>query len=161
MTLVLRPARPKDAGLILTMVRGLAAYEELEHRVELSEADIARDFFGDNPRVFCVLAEWDGQPAGFAVWYYIHATFRGRHGIYVEDLFVDTAFRGKGIGKALLAHLAARCAAEDLPILQWVVLTDNEPAIGFYTALGAEPQKEWMVMRASGDALATMADGAS
>jgi GNAT superfamily N-acetyltransferase len=112
MALSIRSAAPGDAALILNFVRELAIYENLLHEVEASEADISRDLFGPSPKVFCELAFWEGEPAGFALWYYTYSTFQGRHGIWLEDLFVDPSLRGKGIGKALLAALARRCVDE-------------------------------------------------
>ena len=102
MSLVIRRARPDEAGLVYSLVRELAAYEKLLHEVHASEADIAEALFGESPRLFCDIAEWNGEPAGFAVWFVNFSTFAGRHGIYLEDLFVRPALRGKGIGKALL-----------------------------------------------------------
>lgn len=157
MTLFIRGAVPGDAGLVLQFVRALADYEKLSHEVEATEADIARDLFGAQPRVFCEIAEWDGEPVGFALWFYTYSTFRGRHGIWLEDLFVDPKCRGKGIGKALMAHLAARCDDEGLGRLEWWVLNWNTPSIDFYKSLGAVMQDEWTVCRVDGAALAALA----
>ena len=107
----IRPARPGEAGLVLDFIRALADYEKLGHEVEAGEAAIDAALFGPAPRVFCDIAEVDGEPAGFALWFYSFSTFRGAHGIYLEDLFVRPQWRGRGIGKALLAHLAGRCIA--------------------------------------------------
>ena len=109
--------------------------------------------------MFAEIAEWNGEPAGFALWFYNFSTFRGRNGIYLEDLFVRRSFRGRGIGRALLAHLAQRCIAEGLPRLEWWVLDWNEPALRFYRSLGALPMDEWTVQRVTGDALARLAAG--
>ena len=109
MSLAIRRARSDETGLVLSLVRELAEYEKLLHEVEATEADLAEALFGDNPRLFCDIAEWNGEPAGFAVWFVNFSTFSGRHGIYLEDLFVRPALRGKGIGKALLVHLAKEC----------------------------------------------------
>ena len=106
------PRRQGEAGLVLSFIRELAEYEKLLHEVEATEADIDAALFGGNPRLFCEIAEWDGKPAGFAVWFINFSTFSGRSGIYLEDLFVRPPLRGKGIGKALLAHLAAECVAK-------------------------------------------------
>jgi len=100
MSLAIRRARPDEAGLVLSLVRELAEYEKLLHEVEASEADIDAALFGDNPRLFCEIAEWENEPAGFAVWFLNFSTFSGRSGIYLEDLFVRPAQRGKGIGSA-------------------------------------------------------------
>ena len=111
MSLTIRRARPGEAGLVLSFVRELAEYEKLLHQVEATEAMIDVALFGSNPRLFCEIAEWKGEPAGFAVWFISFSTFSGRSGIYLEDLFVRPAQRGNGIGKALLAHLAQQCVA--------------------------------------------------
>jgi GNAT superfamily N-acetyltransferase len=157
MTLTIRPAGPADAGLVLAFIRELAEYERLLHEVEASEADIARDLSGDAPRVFCDIAELGGQPVGFALWFYTYSTFQGRHGIYLEDLFVRPEARGKGIGKALLARLARRCVDEGLGRLRWWVLNWNEPSIAFYRTLGAEAQDQWTTFGLGGAALARLA----
>lgn len=157
MTLFIREAASGDAGLVMGFVRVLADYEKLSHEVEATEADIARDLFGPQPRVFCEIAEWDGEPVGFALWFYTYSTFRGLHGIWLEDLFVDPKCRGKGIGKALMAHLAARCDDEGLGRLEWWVLNWNTPSIEFYKSLGAVMQDEWTVCRVDGAALEALA----
>ncbi len=158
MTLTLRPARPGDAALVLSFVQKLAEYERLADEVEAVEADFAAALFGDTPRVFCDIAEWNGEAAGFALWFYTFSTFAGRHGIYLEDLYVDPPFRGHGIGKALIVHLARRCIAEGLPRLDWQVLDWNEPSIAFYKSLGAVARPEWISKRVTGDALARLAE---
>lgn len=151
--LSIRSATSGDEGLILAFIRALAVYEKLEHQVEATEADLARDLFGADPRAFCEIAEWNGKPAGFALWFYNYSTFRGRHGLYLEDLFVDPDFRGKGIGKALLVHLAKRCADEGLGRFEWWVLDWNTPSIEFYKSQGAAMMDEWTVCRVDGEAL--------
>lgn len=156
MTLAIRPVRPGEAGLVLSFVRELAEYEKLLHEVVASETDIAESLFGENPRVFCDIAEWDGEPVGFALWFYTYSTFRGRHGIWLEDLFVRPGQRGRGIGKALMARLAKRCVDEDLPRLAWWVLNWNEPSRVFYRSIGAKAQDEWTVKRLEGEALARL-----
>ena len=160
MSLVIRRARPDEAGLVYSLVRELAAYEKLLHEVHASEADIAEALFGANPRLYCDIAEWNGEPAGFAVWFVNFSTFAGRHGIYLEDLFVRPALRGKGIGKALLVHLAKHCLANGWARLQWAVLDWNAPSIAFYKSLGAEMVDEWTICRVSGPALSALAEGA-
>jgi GNAT superfamily N-acetyltransferase len=156
--LEIRPAEPSDAALILGFVRKLAEYERLLHAVEASEADVVRDLFGPNPRVFCDIALWSGAPAGFALWFYNYSTFRGRHGLYLEDLFVEPAYRGRGIGKALLTRLARRCEAEGLSRLEWMVLEWNRPSIDFYKSVGAMAVDDWTVFRLRGDALRKLAE---
>ena len=160
MSLTIRRARADEAGLVYNFVRELAAYEKLSHEVEATEADIAEALFGDSPVLFCDIAEWDGEPAGFAVWFVNFSTFSGRHGIYLEDLFVRPALRGKGIGKALLVHLANQCVANGWSRLQWAVLDWNAPSIEFYKSLGAVMMDEWTICRLSGEALARLAQGA-
>ena len=153
MTLTIRAAKAADAAQIVAFIRALAAYEKLEHEVKAREADITRDLFGADPKVFCEIAEWDGRPVGFALWFYTYSTFQGRHGIWLEDLYVDPALRGKGIGKALLVHLARRCVAEGLGRLEWWVLDWNEPSIAFYKAQGGVMQDEWTKVRVDGEDL--------
>lgn len=157
MSLRLRPARPGDAPLVLQLIRELADYERLSHEVDATQAAIDTALFCPTPRVFCDLAEWEAAPAGLAIWFYSFSTFRGRHGIYLEDLFVRPHLRGRGIGRALLAGLAQRCAAEDLPRLEWSVLDWNEPALAFYRALGAVTLDGWTGERVTGAALARLA----
>jgi GNAT superfamily N-acetyltransferase len=159
MTLTIRTAKERDAALVFSFIRELAEYERLAHEVDATEADIAKALFGPQPRVFADIAEWNGEPAGFALWFYNFSTFRGRHGIYLEDLFVRPEYRSKGLGKALLQHLAKRCIAEGLPRLEWWVLDWNEPAIKFYRSIGAVPMGEWTVQRVTGEALEKLAAG--
>ena len=159
MTLKIRPARPGEAGLILEFVRELADYEHLLDHVEASVEDIDGALFGANPRAFCDIAEWDGRPAGIALWFYNFSTFRGRHGLYLEDLFVRPEFRGNGIATMLMRNLARRCLDEGLGRFEWWVLDWNEPAIKFYRSIGALPMNEWTVQRVTGDALRTLAEG--
>jgi len=156
MTLTVRPATTADTELIVRFIMDLAVYEKLAHEPKASPGDIARDLFGENPKVFCDVAEWGGEPAGFALWFYTYSTFQGRHGIWLEDLFVDPGLRGKGIGKALLVHLARRCVAENLGRLEWWVLDWNEPSIAFYKSQGAVMQDEWTKCRVDGEALARL-----
>lgn len=160
MSLTIRRARADEAGLVLSLVRELAIYEKLPHEVEATEADIADALFGANPRLFCDIAEWNDEVAGFAVWFVNYSTFAGRHGIYLEDLFVRPALRGKGIGKALLAHLAKECVANGWSRLQWAVLDWNTPSIAFYKSLGADMMDEWTICRVTGTALSVLAQGA-
>ena len=159
MSLSIRAARPGEAGLILDFVRELADYEHLLHEVAASVEDIDAALFGANPRAFCDIAEWKGQPAGIALWFYNFSTFRGRHGLYLEDLFVRPEFRGKGIATSLMRNLAKRCVDEDLGRFEWWVLNWNEPAIKFYRSIGALPMNEWTVQRVTGDALRALAEG--
>jgi GNAT superfamily N-acetyltransferase len=155
--LTIRAATPADRDLVFAFIRDLAEYEKLLDDVIATPDDVARALFAPHPRVFCDLAEWDGQAAGFALWFYNFSTFRGRHGIYLEDLFVKPAFRGEGIGKALLAHLAKRAVAEGCARVEWWVLDWNEPSIKFYESLGAIPMEEWTVFRLTGEPLKKLA----
>jgi GNAT superfamily N-acetyltransferase len=155
--LEIRPARRADLDLVFSFIRELAEYERLLDRVVATTDDIAAALFSPHPRAFCDLAHWDGAPAGFALWFYNYSTFRGRHGIYLEDLFVRPALRGKGIGKALLANLAKRAVKEDCARVEWSVLNWNEPSIEFYKSLGALAIDEWTVFRLSDDALTRLA----
>jgi GNAT superfamily N-acetyltransferase len=160
MSLNIRRARPDEAGLVLSLIRELADYEKLAHEVEASETMIAEALFADYPRLFCEIAEWNGEVAGFAVWFINFSTFSGRSGIYLEDLFVRPPLRGKGIGKALLKHLASECVTNGWSRLQWSVLDWNAPSIAFYKSLGAVLMDEWTVCRVNGPALARLAEGA-
>jgi GNAT superfamily N-acetyltransferase len=160
MSLAIRRARPDEAGLVFSLVCELAEYEKLSHEVEATEAGIAEALFGSNPRLFCEIAEWNGEAAGFAAWFVNFSTFSGRSGIYLEDLFVRPALRGKGIGKALLVHLARECVKNGWSRLQWSVLDWNTPSIDFYKSLGAVLMDEWTVCRVNGPALAALAEGA-
>lgn len=159
MAVAIRRARPDEAGLVLSLVRELASYEKLLHEVEATEADIGAALFGSHPRLFCEIAEWEGEPVGFAVWFINFSTFSGRSGIYLEDLFVRPAQRGNGIGKALLAHLARQCVENGWSRLQWSVLDWNTSSIEFYKSLGAELMDEWTVCRVNGPALTSLAQG--
>lgn len=159
MSLVIRPAVPADVGLVFDFVMKLATYEKLAHEVDATPEMTAEALFGPNPRVFCDIAEWDGAAAGFALWFYNFSTFRGRHGIYLEDLFVEPSFRGKGIGKALLERLAERCVAEGLARFEWSVLDWNAPSIAFYRSLGAVPKDEWTMYQVAGEALHRLGRG--
>jgi diamine N-acetyltransferase len=168
----LRPAEARDAAEVLALIRELADYERLLDEVDATPEGLSAALFGPAPRVFCDIAEWHGSAdgaeaagdaggapavAGFALWFYNFSTFRGRHGIYLEDLFVRPAFRGRGIGRALLAGLAARCVREDLARLEWSVLDWNEPALAFYRTLGARAMKAWIPHRVTGEALTALA----
>ena len=158
-SLAIYRARPEQTGLILSLIRELADYEKLLHEVEVTEAMIGAALFAEHPRLFCEIAEWNGAPAGFAVWFINFSTFSGRSGIYLEDLFVRPALRGNGIGKALLVHLAKQCVANGWSRLQWAVLDWNTPSIEFYKSLGAVLMDEWTVCKVGGAALTALAQG--
>jgi GNAT superfamily N-acetyltransferase len=153
----IRPAIGDDAATILDLIRALAIYEREPYAVTATEADILRDGFGATPKFRCVIAEWDGQAAGFAFWFYNYSTWQGQPGLYLEDLFVKPEFRGKGIGKALLLHLAKVASDENCGRFEWSVLDWNTPAIEFYESLGAKLHKEWLRMRVEGEALSKLA----
>jgi GNAT superfamily N-acetyltransferase len=152
-SLAIAPAVPGDTRLVLELIRELAAYERLSHEVTATEADLARTLFGVAPAAEVRIARWNGEPAGFALFFPNYSTFLGKPGLYLEDLFVRPAFRGHGIGKALLRELAAIAVARGYGRVEWAVLDWNEPAIGFYRKLGAEPRSDWTVFRLTGDAL--------
>jgi GNAT superfamily N-acetyltransferase len=149
--LKLRDARAEDVPLLLQLIRELALYERAPDAVVATEESLLRDGFGAAPRYRALIAEWDGAPAGFAFWFFNYSTWLGKPGLYLEDLFVRPALRGKGIGKALLCGLAAVALREGCGRFQWQVLDWNEPSIRFYEALGAKAMKEWLTMRVEGD----------
>jgi len=155
----IRAATADDAALILTFIQALADYEKLAHEAQATTDDIRRDLFGEPPRAFCDIAEIDDAPVGFALWFYNYSTFRGRAGIWLEDLFVKPEARGAGAGKALLAALARRCVTEELGRLEWSVLDWNAPSIAFYDSLGALAMDEWTTRRMEGQALLRLAAG--
>lgn len=155
--LALRDARPEDAALIVAYIRELAAFEKLSHECAAEEGLIRAHLFGPQPRAHAVMAEWDGAPAGFALYFYNFSTFLARPGLYVEDVFVRPDFRKKGIGRALFRHLARRAVAEGCGRLEWWVLNWNEAAIRFYRAIGAVAMDEWTVQRVTGEALMRLA----
>lgn len=167
--LEIRAARPADTASIMTLIRELAEYEKLLDDVDADPEMLGRALFAPQPRVFCDIAEWTkpaqgpgpapGTPviAGFALWFYNFSTFRGRHGIYLEDLFVRPEYRGHGIGGALLAQLARRCVEQRLTRLEWAVLDWNESALQFYRRLGATGLDDWTLHRVTGAALAALA----
>jgi GNAT superfamily N-acetyltransferase len=153
----LRAAVPGDVPLILRFIRELAEYERLAHQVVADEAGLAVALFGPRPYAEVVIAEAAGEPAGFALFFHNFSTFLGRPGIYLEDLYVPPALRGRGIGAKLLSHLAALAEQRGCGRLEWSVLDWNEPAIGFYRRLGARPLDDWSVFRLEGEALARLA----
>jgi GNAT superfamily N-acetyltransferase len=155
--LTLRPAEPRDVPVILQLIRELATYEREPDAVTATEADLLRDGFGERPRFHVVLAEWDGAPAGFAFYFHNYSTWQGRPGLYLEDLFVRPELRGKGIGRALLVHLARIAVAEGCGRYQWQVLDWNQPAIDFYEAMGGRIHREWLTVRVAGEDLARLA----
>ena len=155
----IRPAQPADAPLILALIRELAAYEREPDAAIATEEDLLRDGFGPQSYFECLIAEEDSQPAGFALYFFNYSTWRGRPGLYLEDLFVRPEFRGKGIGKALLVRVAAVAVERGCGRLQWQVLDWNQTAIDFYQSLGARFLDEWRTMRLTDEALLKLATG--
>jgi GNAT superfamily N-acetyltransferase len=153
-----RAAAPTDAALIHGFVRDLAEYEKLSHAVSASEADIAEALFGPAPRAFAEIALLDVEPVGFSLWFYTFSTFEGRHGIWLEDLFVRPAARGRGAARALLRSLAQRCRRENLARLEWAVLDWNAPAIAVYDRMDAASLDDWTIRRLTGDGLQALAE---
>ena len=149
----IRPARSDEASIILQLIRDLAEYEKAPDEVKASEKELVETIFAENPKVFCDFVEVDGDIAGMAIWFLNYSTWQGKHGIYLEDLYVKPEFRGRGYGKALLQHLASICNERGYGRFQWWVLDWNSPAIEFYRSLGAEAMDEWTVYRVSGDPL--------
>jgi GNAT superfamily N-acetyltransferase len=157
MTSNLRSATKDDVPVIAELIRGLARFEKLEHEVVMTEELLASALFGDRPYAEVVLAEDDGRPVGFALFFHNFSTFLGRPGIYLEDLFVLPEHRGSGIGRMLLAHLARLAVERGCGRLEWAVLDWNRDAIQFYERLGARPNSDWTVYRLAGEALTGLA----
>jgi GNAT superfamily N-acetyltransferase len=156
MTISIRSATPDDLPLIADLIRALADYEKLADEVRFDEAVLGAKLFGARPYAEVLIGELDGGPQGFALFFHNFSTFEGKPGVYLEDLFVRPEARGSGLGKALLARLAALAVERDCARLEWSVLDWNEPAIGFYRKLGARLMDEWTVMRVDGAALASL-----
>ena len=155
--IVIRPAVREDVGQILAFIRELAEYEKLTHEAVADEAGLAAQLFGATPRAEVLIAEVDGQAAGFALFFHNFSTFVGKPGLYLEDLFVRPAFRGFGLGKRLMVRLAKLAVERDCGRFEWSVLDWNQPAIDFYRSLGATGMDEWTVQRVAGDALQALA----
>lgn len=160
-TITIRGAEPHEVPEVLAFIRELAVYEHLEHEVVASVADLSAALFGPHRHAEVVFACLDGVPVGFALFFHNFSTFLGKPGIYLEDLFVRPGARGRGIGKRLLAWLAATALERGCARLDWAVLDWNEPALGFYRSLGAVAQAEWTTLRMTGDALQRLAREAS
>ncbi len=157
MTLTFRDVAPGDEALIARSVRGIAAAERLQHRVQATEADYTRLLFGTPPALHGIVALKAGQPVGIALWHTIVSTFSGRLGMYLEDVYVDEHVRGRGIGRAIFAYMARMAVDRGYERVQWWVKNSNSPAVRFYQRLGAEPLTEYTVQRLSGDRLTAMA----
>jgi len=153
----IRPAVVADVPLIRELIEGLAEYERLRHECVATDDLLRSTLFGERPMAEVVIAEFARVPAGFALFFHNYSTFLARPGIYLEDLYVKPALRGRGIGKALLQHLAALAVSRNCGRLEWSVLDWNVDAIGFYKSLGATPQDEWTVYRVTGEALTQLA----
>ena len=157
MSITLRAARPADVPTILRFIQGLAEYEKLAHLCVATEAGLTETLFGPRPYAEVILAFWNDAPAGLALFFHNYSTFLAKPGIYLEDLFVEPSFRGKGLGKALLKELARVAVERNCGRLEWSVLDWNEPSIQFYKSLGAVAMDEWTGYRVTGDALASLA----
>ncbi len=156
MTATLRDATADDAGLIAGFVRALAEFEKLAHEAVAEDSDFATAL--DTGRISALIAEIDGAPIGFALWFHTFSTFTGQQGMYLEDLFVLPEHRGHGIGRTILRDLARRALASGCSRLEWSVLDWNKPAVDFYRAIGAKPMDEWTVQRMDRGALAALAE---
>ncbi len=159
MSLNIRPATAADAALILRFITDLAIYEKAEHEVKTDTAGIEASLFGPDSSAQALICEYDGQPIGYAVYFFNYSTWLGKHGLYLEDLYISPQTRGVGAGKALLRHLAQLAVAKGCGRFEWAVLDWNTPAIEFYEAFGAKPQDEWTTYRLTGQALLDFAQG--
>jgi GNAT superfamily N-acetyltransferase len=159
--LQLRPATPADVPAILGFIRELAAFEREPDSVVATEADLLRDGWGSTPRFTAIIAEFNGRPAAFALYFTSYSTWRGHHGIRLEDLYVTPSLRGQGIGKALLQRLAQIAVEQGCPRLEWDVLDWNANAIAVYERVGARVMSEWRIMRIDGEALQNLANNVS
>jgi GNAT superfamily N-acetyltransferase len=157
-TFRIEPARERDVPMILDLIKGLAVYEKLADEVVATEDGLRETLFGLRPAAEVVIAYAGDEAVGFALFFHNYSTFLGKRGLYLEDLFVRPEWRGHGAGRALLTHLAKLAADRNCGRFEWAVLDWNEPAIGFYKSLGAQPMHEWTVFRVTGDALVTLAE---
>jgi len=157
MTISIRPATPNDVPTVAFLIRALSQYEKLEHEVTMTEDRLRATMFGPHPYAEALLAEEDGEPVGFALFFHNYSTFLAQPGLYLEDLYVPESHRGKGIGKSLLVQLAKIAVERNCGRLEWAVLDWNVDAIGFYEKLGAKPNSEWTVYRLTGDSLNSLA----
>jgi GNAT superfamily N-acetyltransferase len=157
MTLLIRPGEKGDVPVIAELIRGLARFERLEDQVTMTEEKLTRSMFGDRPYAETLIAEDDGKPVGFALFFHNFSTFLGRPGLYLEDLFVLPEGRGKGVGRKLLERLAQVAVERDCGRLEWAVLDWNKDAIRFYERLGARPNEDWTIYRLTGEPLRALA----
>lgn len=153
----LRLAGPGDVPIILGFIQALAAFEHLSHEVEATEEDLSRSLFGSPVRAEALIAEIGGVPVGFALWFYNFSTFRGRHGLFVEDVYIDPAHRGSGIGRQIFRFLARHAISQGCARMDWDVLNWNVKAVQFYRSLGAVPLDGWTRQRLTGPALDALA----
>jgi GNAT superfamily N-acetyltransferase len=155
----LRPAQPADTPAVLRLLRGLAEYERLLHEVTATEAELHDVLFGPLPQARAVVADVGDEPVGLALFYYTLNTFKLQRNIFLEDLFVEPAHRGAGIGLALMRHLARQAVAENCGRIEWRVLNWNKPSIEFYRRIGAQPIRDWHTLLLGGGALVALAEG--
>jgi GNAT superfamily N-acetyltransferase len=160
MTFALRPTTPADVPVLHRLMRDFATFEKLQHRFQITETELHAALFGEKPALDSMLAEVDGVTVGFALWYFPFGTFSGRHSLFVEDIYIEPAHRGRGIGLALFRHMARIALERQCIDMAWNVLDWNAPAIEFYRRIGARPVRGWIPQQLSGDALATLAKGA-
>jgi ribosomal protein S18 acetylase RimI-like enzyme len=157
----LRPTTPADIPTLHRLMRDFATYEKLQDRFTITEAGLHDALFAPNPPLDSILADADDATVGFALWYFIFGTFSGRYGLFVEDIYVEPAQRGRGIGIALFRHMARIAVQRDCPVMTWHVLDWNTPAIDFYRRIGSKPVRGWIAQELSGDALTALAEGAA
>lgn len=155
----IRQAQEKDCALILEFIRRLADYEKLLNEVTATEEDVRRELFTEPASAHALIAYEDGKAVGFALYFYNFSTFLTRRGLYLEDIFIDPAYRGKGYGKALMQYLARQAVEQKCGRFEWVVLEWNKPAIGFYEKAGAKVMQDWRLCRLTGEALVRFAKG--
>jgi GNAT superfamily N-acetyltransferase len=160
MTFTLRPTTPADIPTLHRLMRDFATYEKLEHRFKITEVALRDVLFGAKPAIDSILAEADGTTIGFALWYFLFGTFSGQYGLFVEDVYVEPAHRGSGIGLALFRHMARIALERDCIEMAWNVLDWNTPAIEFYRRIGAKRPQGWVPQQLSGEALIVLANGA-
>ena len=158
MPVIVREAKLDDTPIILKYIKDLAEFEKAPKEAVLTEDDLRRSFFIESPQVYCLVSELDNVVTGIAIWHLNYSTWLGKHGIYLEDLYVDPKFRGQGHGKAFLIALAKICIERGYPSLQWCVLDWNKSAIDFYDSIGAKAMDEWTVFRVSGKELGILAN---
>lgn len=158
MPVIVREAKLDDTPIILKYIKDLAEFEKAPKEAVLTEDDLRKSFFIESPQVYCLVSELDNVVTGIAIWHLNYSTWLGKHGVYLEDLYVDPKFRGQGHGKALLVALAKICIDRGYPRLQWWVLDWNKSAIDFYDSIGAKAMDEWTVFRVSGKELGILAN---